>query len=185
MGLFSFLKKIQKDSSTYMMEDDYCQVEIIPASNYSFVVSEAVKVADFGEEHFTGMGFDAIYVGNPKPHPTSELSIEIDDFENVLAQHLFNRIKRIRYIGGDWIDYRKGVTRAYGETSFSFWTQVRNNKVTDIWLTSFGKSSNERLPQIAAALFAIGKKYNLILADWNSCEIVDLNKQEEIDAYLE
>jgi len=168
-----------------MMEDDYCQVEIIPASNYSFLISEAVKISDFGKEHFNGVGFDALYTSKSNPHPTSELFIVIEDLENILAQHHFNRIKEIQYVGGDLIDYQKGGTRAYGETSFSFWTEVKNNKVTNIWVTSFGKSSNDRIPKIVDALFAIGKKYNLILADWNSCEIIDLTKQEEIDAYLE
>jgi len=185
MGLFSFLKKRQKDTSTFMMEDDYCQVEIIPASNYSFLTSEAVKISDFGKEHFNGVGFDALYARKSNPHPTSELFIIAEELENTLAQHHFNRIKEIQYIGGDLIDYQKGGTRAYGETSFSFWTEVKNNKVTNIWVTSFGKSSNERISQIAAALYAIGKKYGLILADWNSCEIIDLTKHEEIDAYLE
>jgi hypothetical protein len=184
MGLFSFFKKKQIEISTFMMEDDYCQVEIIPVSNYHLVLKQAEDIEDFARERFDGNGFTALYQRENISNTTSQLNIKIEEFENLLNEHRFNRIKKIFYVGGDWIDYEKGVTRAYGSTLFSFWVEVRNQIVQEMWITSTEENSDERIGQIALTLQSLNKRYNLIVADWNACKIIRLDSAEEINRYL-
>ncbi len=167
-----------------MMENDYCQVEIIPTSNYWLVLKQAKQANEFARKHFDGTGFTALHRRENIFNATSQLNIKVEEFENVLNEHGFSRIKKIFYGGGDWIDYRKGVTRAYGDTLFSFWTEVRNQIVQELWITSIGGNSDERIAQISLILLSLNNKYNLIVADWNTCEIIRLDSIEEVNRYL-
>ena len=184
MGLFSFFKKKQTESSTFMMENDYCQVEIIPTSNYWLVLRQAKQADDFARKHFYGTGFTPLHQREKIYDATSHLNIKIEEFENVLNEHGFSRIKKIFYVGGNWIDYKKGITRAYGNTLFSFWAEVRNQIVQELWITAIGENSDERIAQVSSILQSLNKKYNLIIADWNACEIIRLGSIEEMNRYL-
>jgi hypothetical protein len=186
MGILSFLKKRSHEPSTFMMEDDYCQIEIIPHSNSPFVSNQAADYEHFAAAHFTGNGFNAVQQRKKNSIQTSQLNIMAKDLEGIFSKYSFPRIKKIQYLESGYINYKEGRTRAYGDTAFSFWTEVLDSKVQNIWITSsIGKNSQRRISQAANVLNILGKVYCLILADWNANEVIDLNKPDDIDAYLE
>jgi len=185
MGIFSFLKKKPADTSTFMMEDDFCQVEIIPSSNFDFVTKQAIMVYEFSQAHFDGTGFTDIIARENNPFKISQLLIPITDIEDFLAENFFTRIKKIHYSGGGIIDYHKGVTRAYGDNDFSIWTEVKDDIIINLWVTCRGARTKEQKLQITNILNALGEQYQLIMADWNICEVIDLRQTDQIATYLE
>ena len=184
MGLFSFFKNKPPETTEYLREDDYCQVEVIPAANLDFVKKQAIEVNDFAAKHFTGVGFTAMYETENIPYPTSQLLVPIEDFEFILTKNTFSRIKKIYYESEGLINYAKGLTRAYGENNFSIWAEVKERVIMNIWVNSRGANSDDRMVEITTMLNTLGEKYQLILAAWNSCEVIDLREIEEITVYL-
>jgi hypothetical protein len=184
MGFLSFFKSKKAESSTYMMEDDYCQIEIIPRSNYEHALKQAYAHAEFGRAHFNGVGFTAIQERETNSFPTTQLSINIQDVEVYLLAHNFQRIQKISYSGGGYINYKEGITRAYGTTAFTLWTEVRNDIIQNFWITGYGSEQEERKSEALETLIFLGNTYNLILVDWNADKVIDLTKPDEVKAYL-
>jgi len=166
-----------------MWEDDYCQVEVISASNYDLVKKQTIEAIDFGNEHYNGIGFTAVYQRENIPYPISQLLIPVEDFESILGENSLILIDKIYYQYEDLVS-DKDVTRAYGNSGFSIWAEVKERIVTNIWITSQGANPDDRISKITTILNTMGEKYQLILVDWNSCEVIDLKKIDEVKAYL-
>ena len=61
-----------------------------------------------------------------------------------------------------------------------------NDIIQNIWLDGFRfnkKSAHKTL--IIKVLNEVGKKYNLILNDWDLCEKIDLEVEDDIKSYIE
>jgi hypothetical protein len=167
-----------------MWEDDYCQVEVISASNYDLVKRQTIEAIDFGNAHFNGIGFTALYQRENIPYPISQLLIPIENFEAILAENSFIRIDKIYYQYEGLVNHAEDVTRAYGDDDFSIWAEVKERILTNIWITSRGANTDDRIIKATSILNTMGEKYQLILVDWNSCEVIDLKEINEVKAYL-
>src|SRR5215471_13288963 len=57
-------------------EDDWRQIEFIPAINESFVQTEIASLANFRAQHRRGAGWTSVYVRKEHPHPLSTLGLQ-------------------------------------------------------------------------------------------------------------
>jgi hypothetical protein len=193
MGLFNILK-IKKSTrpsnpestndghTIFYHEDDYRQVEIVPNDNLAELEEESKKVNNFATEHFDSSGYTDIYVRNDdNKTELKQLLIKPKDVEQKLEIIGLERIPNVTTGYGQ--TYREphkdciAFVMGYSAIYYDFKDEIVNS----IWLTNHWSMDRKRLSE---CLHEIGKKWNLLLQDWNLTETVDLNDKQAIDDYL-
>ena len=192
MGLFDFFRKKksqpEKPLETFVgptifyHEDDYRQVEIIPNDNLSNLKAESKKVEEFAKENFDGTGFTNMYVRSDKDKiELNQRKINPEEFEKIISQLGLERIPNVltgygqifRELHKDCIGFGKDYTAIYYD--------FKDNVVQHIWLTNHWSLDKEKLGE---CLLELGKRWNLLLQDWNLTVTIDLKDKSEIENYL-
>ena len=80
-------------------------------------------------------------------------------------------------------DYRviSEKTIGFGKNYSAIYFDYENGVVKNIWVSNFFEFNQDKLTDV---LLEIGKKWNLVLMDWNSSELIDLSNKEMIRKYL-
>lgn len=172
----------EKRTSILFWEDDYMLKEIFSSKNIAFAKAESARIAKFGEEHYEGNGFTEITVVESCPFPilTSKIKEEdlIDAFEAIGLPKIMDL-----YYNGKKKPIENPKTKVYGENLMGIFYETNESLVSNLWFATYDFKNSDK-SKIALALNEIGKKFDLILVDWNSCEIIDLKKTDEIESYL-
>jgi hypothetical protein len=130
MGLFSFLKftKAEKpaipgpDSNEYLpvlWEDDYCQIEIVPAENKAFIIKQANELEGLTESVKTDHGFTEAFERGAMPSQTLFKKIRAEYLEQTLSGLQFEKAKHIRYNKSEILHCEAGNTKAFGFSNFT------------------------------------------------------------------
>ena len=173
-----------KADTVYLWEDDYYQIEIIPEENLESIEKQTDTISDFSNEHRTAYGFTDVYVRTENPVLTKSKHIAVDDLELVFIAAGQVRAPDIRFQSGEIVNFNSGQTRAFGTKSFAIFYDFKEKNIENIWLsTNFIKDPVE-LEKAVITLTSLGKKFRLILVDWNSFEIVDLKDSGQVRAYF-
>ena len=185
--LFGKKEKESEYNVIFFHEDLYCQVEILPRENIINLDLENEKIKDFGELHNDGgLGYTDIYMRGEQKNKTSERKIRLADFENLILENRFLK-KDAVYTGYGNTQEKCNTTNAYFLDSAVIYCDFgENDIIQNIWLDGFRfnkKSAHKTL--IIKVLNEVGKKYNLILNDWDLCEKIDLEVQDDIKSYIE
>ncbi len=194
MGLFSFLKLRSSeqvptpgaDSSEYIpsfWEDDYCQVEIVPLENKTFINKQFGQIEDLSAKSKTNYGFTDTFVRGPKPTPTISKEIRVDYLESLLSRFQFLKAKFIRF-EKEILNCETGSTKAFGFPSFTIFFDTKGEFVKNIWVHIGIIISAPQFDNIQSALYALDEECELMLVDWNSLELFDLADQTQIEQYL-
>ena len=171
-----------KDIGTiFYHEDDYCQVQLLPMENYPNLIKQAKNISDFSKNNFDGNGWSEMKIRD-------EIGVKISD-RNILPQSLdeillnLKSIKHTVVITGYGENHRvlSENTIGYGEDYIAMYYDFDKEKIKNIWMTNVSSFNENKATQV---LLELGKKWNLILMDWNSLELIDLNNKEEIENYL-
>jgi len=171
-----------KDIGTiFYHEDDYCQVQLLPRENYPNLIKQAKNISDLSKNNFDGNGWSEIKIRD-------EIKVKISD-RHILPQSLdetllkLKSIKHTVVITGYGENHRvlSKNTIGYGEDYIAMYYDFDKVKIQNIWMTNVSSFNENKATKV---LLELGKKWNLILMDWNSLELIDLNKKEEIENYL-
>src|SRR5512144_460743 len=83
--------------TVYFHEDDYCQIEVLPAQSWEYCAIQLGQIAEFSEQHRTpnGMGWTGIHVRGKAPATLAALSLDVDSVSRALSQYLvpFDRVE--------------------------------------------------------------------------------------------
>jgi hypothetical protein len=195
MRLLSFLKflKINKaitpefDLNEYVpsfWEDDYCQIEIVPAENTAFILAQAKQINDLAQETSTDYGFTEAFERDSMPTTTLSKEIRIDYLENTFSGFQLQKAKYIRYDKNKILNTETGTTKAFGFPNFTIFFDTKNEFVKNIWINIPAFVSVTEFDLIKEALYSLGEECGLVLIDWNTLELFDLADQKQIQKYL-
>ena len=154
----------------------------IQLKNIEFAKSESLRIAKFGNEHYDGHGFTEITAVDSCPFPIIKSHINekelIDTFEIIGLPKIMDI-----YYDGKKKPIENSKTKAYGENLMGIFYETNDSIISNLWFANYNFENKDK-SLISKALNEIGNKFDLILVDWNSCEIIDLKKDEEIENYL-
>ena len=195
MGLFSFLKFLKVDKSTSptfdpneyvpaFWEDDYCQIEIVPVENKSFILKQAKGIDDLAQKSSTDYGFTATFERGTMPIPTLSKEIRIDYLEQALMTFQFQKAKHIRYDDNEILNCDTGKTKAFGFSNFTIFFDTEEEFVKNIWIHIGLIVSVTQFDLIEGALYTLSEECEFVLIDWNGLELFDLSDKTQIQKYL-
>ncbi|MBI5954113.1 MAG: hypothetical protein HY865_20845 [Chloroflexi bacterium] len=172
-----------KTREAYFHEDDYCQIEILPASNWDYCLSQLQKIGKFSAEHFDGLGWTDMQLRGESPQQMKSLNINAKDLTSSLSQILvpFDRV----LTGYSSLREEAEDTMAFGsETSGIIFVEYDSNDIVEaIWL-DFGIASREDKQLALTVLQHLGRMSELILVDWHLGKIIKLSDHEELMSYF-
>ena len=195
MGLFSFLKfrksdnnkKILFDPGEYVpsfWEDDYCQIEIVPSENKTFIQKQCEQIDGLATKSRTNYGFTETFEKGTMSVTTASKEIRIDYFEKTLTDFKFQKARHIRYDKNEILNCETGKTRAFGFSNFTIFFDTEDELVKNIWVGIRLIVSAPQFDLIQDVLYTLREECELILIDWNSLELIDLADRNQIQKYL-
>lgn len=165
-------------------EDDYCQIEIVPAKNREHINTVISQIEEHVRKTRAKSGFTDSFTRADLPFPLLAEQISVDHFERDLTAKGFVKAAQIRYDGDTIIDCSATTTNAFSLPSFHFFYDCKDGFINTCWMSTSLITSTDDFNKIAAVLHEYGKKHGLILIDWDSCELVELSDMTRVEAYL-
>ncbi|MBC3846416.1 hypothetical protein H8K90_08495 [Winogradskyella echinorum] len=158
-------------------EDDFCQIEIVPKENLSELIKQADNISDFTSEN----GYSDIYVREENKVSLKTKNISKSELESLLAK--LGTEKHTEIITGYGSDYRirSENTIGFGKDYSAVYFDFENDIVRNIWITNLDGLNHKN---VINAFSEIGEKWDLIMMDWNSSELIDLSNKKMIEKYL-
>ncbi len=169
--------------SAFFREDDYCQVEILPVTVHGYCVREMGRIDEFASAHWDGAGFTDIYMRGGPPDSLGSLGITLADLCSGIGAALapFDQV----YTG--YSSHRETCqsVHAWGinDSEAVFAGVGADGVVRAIWLSLHGISPDQVGPW-CRALQSLPRSPELLLADWNSSEVVLLTDESGLVTYL-
>eukprot|EP01093_Parvamoeba_rugata_P007417 TRINITY_DN2194_c0_g2_i1.p1 TRINITY_DN2194_c0_g2~~TRINITY_DN2194_c0_g2_i1.p1 ORF type:complete len:200 (+),score=34.50 TRINITY_DN2194_c0_g2_i1:1437-2036(+) len=183
-GISCSQKKSSDENSMLLWEDDYLMVEIMSSKNLEYALKETGRISEFAEKHSDGNGFSEITAIKQKPIETKQLEINEKEFVELLNSVGIEKYPKLTYAGiGEPQIIENSKTKAFGSYSSAIFYDVENNKIEHIWFSTYDWKNIQKT-KIADGLNAIGEKYDMIMVDFASEEVIDLKKKPEIEKYL-
>ena len=166
-------------------EDDYCQIELLPAESESFCLSEVKAIAAFSERHGApeGIGWTDIYVRKENSIPLSRLGILLSGLRTTLSS-IAPEADAV-YTGYSRARMKCKQTVAFGTSNelVLFADFDAAGTVEHIWLVLDVRTETQI--QTALNMFRVlAEKVSLILVDWGWCFVSKLNEPSALDTYL-
>lgn len=167
-------------STLFYHEDDYRQVEIVPAENLHLLLMQADNIEDFGEKHSEGSGYTDMMVRAEHEIPLKDRRIKTSELEAILGGLAVPKNEQVS------TGIRPGEitcerTIGYGENYHGLFFDYEGEIVNSVWITGTYAFDSGKLLD---TLHEIGARWNLLLMDWNSLELIDLRKRESIEKYI-
>lgn len=166
-------------------DDDWCQVELVAAAEYDYILSQLAHIRQFKNDMWMGSGWEKCYV---RPdHPTEILSLGIDfrDLEAALPDGPANGIV-IFHSFADPVDSAQGVIGGYsfniGGRTILYGHQV-DGKVASFGLNLYFENQSE-LNTVSETLASISRLAPLLLVDWNTNFMTRLEDKQGVMAWL-
>ena len=173
-------KQIDMANSIFYHEDDYQQVEIVPSENFNELIKQAENVQDFAEKHFDGSGYTDMMVREDNGFKLKQRGIQPKELDLILSELPIKRYSEVS------TGIRPGEmtcenTFGYGENYNGIFFDFESDSVTGIWISGTPEVASEKYSSV---LNDIGNKWNLLLMDWNSLELIVLKNKEQVEKYL-
>lgn len=158
-------------------EDDFCQIEIVPKENLSDLLKQAGNIADFSAEN----GYSDIYVREENKVSLKSREIDKTELEKLLTDLGTEKHTEVITGYGSYYRVKSENTIGFGKEYSAVYFDFENDKVKNIWITNLFGLNHYKVVDV---LSKIGEKWNLVLMDWNSSELIDLSNKEMINKYL-
>ena len=172
--------QIDSANSIFYHEDDYLQVEIVPFENFNELIKQAENVQDFSEDYFYGSGYTDMMVREENEFKLKQRGIQPKELDLIFSDLPIKRYNEVS-TGIHPGEMTSENTFGYGKNYNGIFFDFESDFVTGIWISGSPEVVNEEYIQV---LNNIGNKWNLLLMDWNSLEIIDLKNKEQIEKYL-
>jgi hypothetical protein len=169
--------------SVFFHEDDYCQVEILPANAHGYCLREMGQIDQFADAHRDGPGFTDVYMRGEPPAPLSSLGATLADLRSTIGavlapfDQVFTGYSSHREPCGSvhaWdIDDSAAVFAKIGEADV----------VQSVWFSLHGVPTEE-IGEWCRALACLPHAFEMILTDWNSRDVLLLKVDQRLALYL-
>lgn len=151
----------------YFHEDDYCQQQILPASEGAFARTELERISDFSREHQApgGIGWTDMYLREDPSRGLDALGFQLAQLDHWMAG-IFPKFDVV-YTG--YSTYRQNCksTAAWGLSDscciFADWNDA--GIIDNVW-TSFFDETEESVRLSARAVAALASHTSLVFVDW-------------------
>ena len=169
-------------TSIYFHEDDYCQLEILPAENHTFCSRQMGQINEFAEAHRSGAGYTDMFVREDNPVSLREKKIPVIELEEALTGIL----PKYHEVYTGYSSYREKCahTGAFGKgQNVVLFYDEKESLVNNIWLTLDIKWEGD----ISAALdmfSAMSSLGDFIITDWGWNFVEELKSVDELEQYL-
>ena len=169
--------------SVFFHEDDFCQIEILPAESLGFCLQQADCVAEFADAHKTDMGYSDMYVREAAPVSLHSKKISDTILQNLLGK-LLPEFEEV-YTGYGSSRTKCKNIKAFGQDeNVVLFYESENNVVKNIWLTLNIKKKTDIA--VAKNIFDIlSQTGDFLIADWSWDFVELLSNAASIDSYLE
>jgi hypothetical protein len=169
----------------YYHEDDYCQIEVLPVSNWQHCAEQMGEIQTFSEAHKApnGMGWTQMYMRPDNPVGLSHSGIAITALRSALAR----------------------VAEEYGPvyTGYSTYRELSKNTVAfcaadgailyadhndagvveHIWLT-LDPTTEDQKSRALSLFMSLAEQGEFLLSDWGWCALVMLKDSGALSQYL-
>lgn len=173
-----------KEDEIFLHEDLYLQVEIVPCENSDDLITENDEIKEFSKEHSDGVGFTDVYVRDDQKITTASRNISLEEFEKILLDCGLTKLESV-YSGYGQYKEKCIDTCAYKIEDAVIYCDFDNGLVKNIWIDGFRFNSKaEHKDKMISSLNSIGKRWDLILNDWDLSETIDLESKEQIRNYI-
>lgn len=166
-------------------DDIFNRIEFCPKENYEFLIAENKKVARNSMYNYDI--FSILSFHDEIPVKIMEKEINYNALNEILLQHNMNKIEIVYENYGRLKNICQN-THAYtvsNANDAALFLSFKEGIVTHLWLYGYKSNRNTEVKNtIKNVLFDIGTKFNFILNDWESCEVIDLTNIIQIEEYL-
>jgi len=169
--------------TAYFHEDDYCQVEVLPAAAADYCRSEMCRIDEFAEAHRAALVFTDMYMRCQAPIPLGAFGVTIEEM-GAAVESLLPPFEQV-LTGYSTRQEPCPSTAAWGDDdSGAVFAEVGDGGVIRaVWLSLNGIPP-ARVPHWSQALRAIPRAAELMIVDWNVGDVVPLSDESALSAYL-
>lgn len=178
------MKEMQRETF-YLHEDFWAMITLLPAENFEELLRIARTAQAFGEKHFDGSGWTALYE-IPKPtHPLALRNIPFSELEGLLSKQ-FHQTKSVQ---SGYSSYRETLPHCFAfleaqHADGGLYGSQREGIVHALHLLRCTQK-RESIPIFVESMHHLAIKYDLVLADWWEDSVIDLREKDMIIRYLE
>lgn len=163
-------------------EDDYCQIELLPKSSLKFCVTEMKKIEQFSEAHKTDFGWSDMYLRTEETMETlSFFEFSLDLWTNNLTKLSFHPKVTSGY--SSHVELLNNCVAWTGDNEVTIFADTDKNIIQRVWFT-FDNLTAQGIQNSFTAIQQIPQYKDLIIADWNSGQIINIFDDEKLLQYL-
>lgn len=171
-------------TDVYFHEDDYCQIELLPAWLRDYCCTEAGRIDEFAAAHRDGgIGYTGIYVRPSPPATYRNLEIALSGFSAAASQWLpslgrvFTGYASHRELARNTHAWGLQGARLFAETDAA-------GTVAAAWLVLSGPEPHA-VSTVQQALLALPRRDDTLLVDWTWSKVLLLREPAALHEYLD
>lgn len=169
----------------YFHEDDYCQIELLPASSWQFCTGEMKRIDEFSEAHKTDFGWSDIYMRDAAPPQTlASMAISTDSWKSALRSSKLKFHSKVTTGYSSYVEICRDCAAWAGENEVAIFAEFKADIIERIWF-SFDNLTEQGLQNSFEAIQQIPKQNELIIADWNWSQVIKISDNEMLFQYLQ
>jgi hypothetical protein len=161
-------------------EDDYGNIEIVPAENSEWCADEQRKIDEFSKAHRSGSGWSDVYVHHPVPVPLASRHILVADVREAIASE-FPAFDQVTY--EHRVVCEASRTSAYGpDPDVVVFVEHDNEFVRELWAMLQPSKASD----VTAVVDGLEKLavWDLILVDWGWSRVIPIADVTQLREYL-
>lgn len=170
-------------ASAYFHEDDYCQVEVLPAAARDYCLAEMGRIDEFAVAHQEGAGFTDMYVRGEPPQPLASLGITLAELGSAVEP----LVPRFAEVSTGYSSYREPCPSVAGwgldDGEAMFAGVGAGGVVGPVWLALHGIPA-DRTELWCRVLLSMPRAAELLVVDWSASRVVPLADESALAAYL-
>jgi hypothetical protein len=170
----------------YFHEDDYCQIELLPAREAPRCAAQMTEIDSFSTAHQTGAGWTEMYVrSEPDLPPLATLQQSVRVWVDAIQTHspaVFHP-----QVSTGYSSYSTLAPTCVGwavPDGVWLFVELAEDTVQRAWLL-FNDLKKAGVAGSQAALRCLTESHELIIADWEQCELVAVNDAAQLLTYLQ
>jgi len=174
-------RKKTKENKIFFHEDEYLQIELLPIENYEFCCEQTGDIQHFADEHTDGIGYTDIFQRSDEKVSLESKELSLSKVKSILEIHL-NYFPNIE-TGYGSSEKSASNTIGYGFDNLQILINFTDDHIRNIWIRGF-VSNEDEVSSLLEALFRLGQLYDLIIADWEGCHVVQLKSRAVVKEYI-